>query len=237
MILRFEGSFGKDYIKDSFRHETFKTLTTIEVFKGLIHNFEEREDQEELRQLITKLQSNLELKNSGYIYYQAKYRVNYNNVIIRLRGWGQKVKVLFQQKLRDRMAKDSQETAELYNINCEEKRYFMSVNSVNKPMLTVRFEEALIYANKLHAHQVRKSSNIPYISHLLSVAALVLEDGGDEDEAIAALLHDAIEDQGGAKTREEIREKFGERVTYIVNACSETEILPKPLGKSEKTNI
>ena len=53
------------------------------------------------------------------------------------------------------------------------------------------------------------SSGVPYISHLLSVTALVLEDGGDEDQAIAALLHDAIEDQGGDKTRQEIREKFG----------------------------
>ena len=62
--------------------------------------------------------------------------------------------------------------------------------------LSNRFEQALILATQLHANQVRKGSDVPYISHLLSVAALVLEDGGDEDEAIAALLHDAVEDQG-----------------------------------------
>jgi (p)ppGpp synthase/HD superfamily hydrolase len=67
-------------------------------------------------------------------------------------------------------------------------------------LLTERFERALIYATQLHSTQIRKGSNVPYISHLLSVAALVLEDGGSEDEAIAALLHDAIEDRGGDKT-------------------------------------
>ena len=71
--------------------------------------------------------------------------------------------------------------------------------------LSHRFEEALILATQLHADQVRKGGGVPYISHLLSVAALVLEDGGDEDEAIAALLHDAVEDQGGEKIRELIR--------------------------------
>ncbi|NEO93567.1 MAG: HD domain-containing protein, partial [Moorea sp. SIO3G5] len=76
------------------------------------------------------------------------------------------------------------------------------------PKLSTRFEAALVYTTRLHANQVRKGSGVPYITHLLSVAALVLEDGGDENEAIAALLHDAIEDQGGAKTREEIRQRF-----------------------------
>jgi (p)ppGpp synthase/HD superfamily hydrolase len=97
-----------------------------------------------------------------------------------------------------------------------------------------RFEAALVYATQLHANQVRKGSNVPYISHLLSVAALVLEDGGDEDEAIAALLHDAIEDQGGAKTREEIRQKFGEKVVNIVDGCTDSEIIPKPPWKERK---
>ena len=102
--------------------------------------------------------------------------------------------------------------------------------------LSTRFENALVYATQLHANQVRKGSSIPYISHLLSVAALVLEDGGNEDEAIAALLHDAIEDQGGAKTREEIRQRFGENVVSIVNGCTESEILPKPPWKERKLN-
>jgi (p)ppGpp synthase/HD superfamily hydrolase len=68
------------------------------------------------------------------------------------------------------------------------------------------------------------------------VAALVLEDGGDEDEAIAALLHDAIEDQGGAKTREEIRQRFGERVVSIIDGCTDSETLPKPPWKERKLN-
>ena len=102
------------------------------------------------------------------------------------------------------------------------------------PKLTTRFEAALVYTARLHAYQVRKGSGIPYISHLLSVAALVLEDGGDEDEAIAALLHDAIEDQGGAKTREEIRQRFGERVVSIVDGCTDSETLPKPPWKERK---
>lgn len=104
------------------------------------------------------------------------------------------------------------------------------------PQLTNRFEAALVYATRLHANQVRKGSGIPYISHLLSVAALVLEDGGDEDEAIAALLHDAIEDQGGAKTREEIRQCFGERVVNIVDGCTDSETVPKPPWKERKLN-
>lgn len=104
------------------------------------------------------------------------------------------------------------------------------------PQLSTRFEAALVYATQLHANQVRKGSGVPYISHLLSVAALVLEDGGDEDEAIAALLHDAIEDQGGAKTREEIRQRFGERVVSIVDGCTDSETLPKPPWKERKLN-
>ncbi|TFI52648.1 HD domain-containing protein [Mastigocladus laminosus UU774] len=110
----------------------------------------------------------------------------------------------------------------------------MSSNALEKPQLTSRFELALVYATRLHAHQVRKGSEIPYISHLLSVAALVLEDGGSEDEAIAALLHDAIEDQGGAKTREEIRQQFGEKVVSIVDGCTESEVIPKPPWKERK---
>ena len=100
--------------------------------------------------------------------------------------------------------------------------------------LTSRFTEALVYATQLHSSQVRKGSGIPYISHLLSVTALVLEDGGDEDMAIAALLHDAIEDQGGDKTRQEIKAKFGERVASIVDGCTDSETIPKPPWKERK---
>jgi len=94
--------------------------------------------------------------------------------------------------------------------------------------LSTRFEEALVFATQLHAGQTRKGTTIPYISHLLAVTAIVLEHGGDEDEAIAALLHDSIEDQGGASTREEIRRRFGDRVVEIVDGCTDTDLMPKP---------
>src|SRR4029079_16140225 len=84
------------------------------------------------------------------------------------------------------------------------------------PTLSDRFEEALVLATCLHAEQRRKGTNIPYAAHLLAVASIALEHGADEDEAIAALLHDAVEDQGGAKTLEEIRRRFGDRVASIV---------------------
>ena len=100
--------------------------------------------------------------------------------------------------------------------------------------LTSNFEQALIYATQLHANQIRKVDKIPYISHLMSVSALILEAGGTEDEAIAGLLHDAVEDQGGKATREEIRQKFGETVVEIVDGCTETDITPKPPWKERK---
>jgi len=94
----------------------------------------------------------------------------------------------------------------------------------DKNKLTHRFDEALAYTAELHRSQVRKGTTIPYLSHLTSVAALVLEDGGDEDQAIAALLHDAIEDQPRAgQTREEIWVAFGQHVLAIVEACSEPD--------------
>ena len=100
--------------------------------------------------------------------------------------------------------------------------------------MTSRFEQALVFAAQLHREQRRKGSSVPYVSHLLAVAALVIEHGGDEDEAIAALLHDAIEDQGGAKTREEIRRRFGVRVTGIVEGCTDSETIPKPPWEERK---
>jgi (p)ppGpp synthase/HD superfamily hydrolase len=100
--------------------------------------------------------------------------------------------------------------------------------------LTSRFEEALIYATQLHANQRRKRANTPYIAHLLSVTALVLESGGDEDEAIAALLHDAVEDQGGKKTLAEIQRRFGDKVASIVLSCSDTDTIPKPPWRVRK---
>jgi (p)ppGpp synthase/HD superfamily hydrolase len=108
------------------------------------------------------------------------------------------------------------------------------METTTTPLLSDRFEEALVYATRLHVLQLRKGTNIPYISHLLSVAALVLEDGGDEDEAIAALLHDAIEDVGGDRTRQEIRQKFGEEVAQIVEACTDSDTIPKPPWRERK---
>ncbi len=103
-----------------------------------------------------------------------------------------------------------------------------------QPPSTDRFSEALAYAVKLHAAQTRKLSGAPYVSHLLRVTGIALEHGADEDEAIAALLHDAVEDQGGAKTLEEIRRRFGPRVAEIVAACSDTDQTPKPPWRERK---
>jgi (p)ppGpp synthase/HD superfamily hydrolase len=100
--------------------------------------------------------------------------------------------------------------------------------------LSPRFSEALVFANKLHTAQVRKGTGIPYVAHLLAVSALVLESGGDEDEAIAALLHDAVEDQGGLKTLGKIQERFGDRVAFIVESCTDAYTHPKPPWRDRK---
>ena len=100
--------------------------------------------------------------------------------------------------------------------------------------LSQRFSDALLFAVALHADQTRKVSGEPYAAHLLAVAALVLEHGGNEDEAIAALLHDAIEDQGGLKTREAIAQRFGPEVTAIVDGCTDAVTTPKPPWRQRK---
>jgi (p)ppGpp synthase/HD superfamily hydrolase len=97
-----------------------------------------------------------------------------------------------------------------------------------------RFEQAFTLANRLHAGQTRKSTSIPYISHLLGVAALVITDGGSEEEAVAALLHDAAEDQGGEATLALIEEQFGARVARIVADSSDTFEDPKPPWRERK---
>ena len=89
-------------------------------------------------------------------------------------------------------------------------------------VLTDRFDRALLYATHVHGGQVRKETTIPYIAHLLAVAATVLEYGGSEDMAIAGLLHDAVEDQGGEPRLADIRNRFGDRVADIVRACSDS---------------
>ncbi len=106
-------------------------------------------------------------------------------------------------------------------------------------MLTDRFSLALTEAEQLHRRQLRKGTSVPYVSHLLSVAALVLEHGGDEDQAIAALLHDSIEDcseeAGGAvNLRERLSELFGPRILAMIEACTDAETLPKPPWKERK---
>ena len=101
-------------------------------------------------------------------------------------------------------------------------------------MLTRRFHDAMVYAARLHAKQLRKGTRVPYLAHLLATASLVLEHGATEDEAIAALLHDAVEDQGGKRTLSAIRRHFGDAVADIVMGCSDTDRTPKPPWRIRK---
>jgi (p)ppGpp synthase/HD superfamily hydrolase len=101
-------------------------------------------------------------------------------------------------------------------------------------MLTTRYDDALVFASDLHRTQFRKGSDIPYLSHLLSVSALVLKNGGDEDQAIAGLLHDAVEDQGGAATLDKIRHRFGDRVADFVADATDSWSDPKPPWRERK---
>jgi GTP pyrophosphokinase len=102
------------------------------------------------------------------------------------------------------------------------------------PPLGPRFADAFGFAAEAHATQQRKGKTTPYIAHLLSVAGLVIEHGGDEDTAIAGLLHDAVEDQGGRPMLERIRDRFGDRVAGIVEQCSDTDVVPKPPWEERK---
>ena len=97
-----------------------------------------------------------------------------------------------------------------------------------------RFERALLFATRKHASQTRKGGAVPYISHLLGVAGLVLEAGGDEDLAIAALLHDVAEDCGGVPMLNQVRRRFGKRVAHIVEGCSDAFTIPKPSWRERK---
>jgi GTP pyrophosphokinase len=104
----------------------------------------------------------------------------------------------------------------------------------SKPLLGPRFRRALAFAARLHATQFRKGTTRPYVAHLLGVTSIVLTHGGDEDEAIAALLHDAVEDQGGKPLLRKIRERFGTRVARIVDACTDADTYPKPPWRERK---
>jgi (p)ppGpp synthase/HD superfamily hydrolase len=101
-------------------------------------------------------------------------------------------------------------------------------------MLTKRFDEAFKFAHDLHRTQTRKGTSIPYISHLLAVSAIVIENGGDEDQAIGALLHDAAEKGEGKKTLGEIERRFGNSVAEIVSDCTDSFAEPKPGWRSRK---
>ncbi len=97
-----------------------------------------------------------------------------------------------------------------------------------------KFLQAFDFAFEKHAGQTRKASSIPYIAHLMGVASLVLEFGGDEEMAIAALLHDVVEDCGGAPMLEEISRRFGSRVAKIVDGCTDADSYPKPPWQERK---
>lgn len=101
-------------------------------------------------------------------------------------------------------------------------------------MLGPRFDQAFQLASELHRAQTRKGSGAPYVSHLMAVAAFAVEHGADEDTAVAALLHDAVEDQGGDPVRRRIREEFGERVARLVEGCTDAEVIPKPPWRPRK---
>jgi GTP pyrophosphokinase len=100
--------------------------------------------------------------------------------------------------------------------------------------LAERFDRALQYATVVHAGQLRKGTSRPYIGHVLAVTAISLEFGADEDEAIGALLHDAVEDAGGQPRLEDIRVRFGDRVARIVEGCTDTDVVPKPPWQARK---
>jgi (p)ppGpp synthase/HD superfamily hydrolase len=93
--------------------------------------------------------------------------------------------------------------------------------AAGKPVVGKRFRDALVWAAELHEDQARKGGNIPYVGHLLGVSAIVLEHGGNEDQAIAGLLHDALEDQAHKMTPNEIRARFGDQVELLVEACTD----------------
>lgn len=104
-----------------------------------------------------------------------------------------------------------------------------------KPInLGPRFQRAFLFAAEKHAAQARKASTIPYIAHLMGVASLVLEFGGDEDSAIAALLHDVVEDCGGKPMLKEVQRRFGKRVAEIVDGCTDSYMSPKPPWRQRK---
>jgi (p)ppGpp synthase/HD superfamily hydrolase len=116
------------------------------------------------------------------------------------------------------------------------KRKSSAQGARKKVKLGPRFQRAFEFAADQHRTQTRKASTIPYITHLMGVASLVLEAGGDEDLAIAALLHDVVEDCGGEKMLQEVRRRFGKRVAHIVDGCTDAYVIPKPAWRERKVS-
>jgi (p)ppGpp synthase/HD superfamily hydrolase len=100
--------------------------------------------------------------------------------------------------------------------------------------LSPNFEDALIYATQAHCDQTRKKTGIPYIAHVLGVTAIALEYGANETEAIGALLHDTVEDCGGAERLRDIQKRYGDDVAKIVDGCTDTDEIPKPPWRARK---
>jgi (p)ppGpp synthase/HD superfamily hydrolase len=122
------------------------------------------------------------------------------------------------------------------NLEFSAKISTMAKSQHRKPAIKLgpRFQRAFQFAAEKHGGQTRKASTIPYIAHLMGVASLVLEAGGDEDLAIAALLHDVVEDCGGAPMLKEVRQRFGKRVADIVDGCTDAYEIPKPPWRERK---
>ena len=100
--------------------------------------------------------------------------------------------------------------------------------------LSPNFEDALIYATQAHCDQTRKKTGIPYIAHVLGVTAIALEYGANETEAIGGLLHDTVEDCGGAERLRDIQKRYGDDVAMIVDGCTDTDEVPKPPWRARK---
>lgn len=100
--------------------------------------------------------------------------------------------------------------------------------------LSAQYDRAFLLATNAHRCQVRKGTTIPYLAHLMTVSAIVIEHGGDEAQAIAALLHDIVEDQGGAPMLAHLRREFGDDVAELVDACTDTDVQPKPPWRERK---
>ncbi len=102
------------------------------------------------------------------------------------------------------------------------------------PRVGKKFNEAFLFAARMHAAQKKKGTDVPYLFHVMGVASLVLEAGGDEEMAVAALLHDVVEDCGGVPMLKEVRRRFGRRVAHIVDGCTDAYATPKPPWRERK---